>query len=60
MKRTSLGMLKWDLRSERKECEISIWHNLEKELIRLKFWDGKSTEQVCDVGASMLASLGVE
>ena len=60
MKWASLGMLKWDLRSETNECEIKIWHNLEKELIEVRFWDGISIERVCYVCASILAQLGVK
>ena len=36
------------------------WYNLEKELIGLKFWYGKSIKNFCDVGALVLAGLGVE
>ena len=37
-----------------------MWYNFEKELIGLKFWDGKSIKNFCDVGALVLAGLGVE
>lgn len=37
-----------------------MWHNLEKELIRLRLWDGKSIKEFCDVGALVMAGLGVE
>ena len=53
-------MLKWDLRSETNEFEIKIWPNLEKELIEVRFWDGKSIEQVCYVCVRVLVHLGVK